>query len=96
MAAQHAQVAVTGRPDAVNGDAQFGTDLGVGHGGIFDKQNDQPLTAQRKLGECVAQRGVALGYGQLMLDHAGRNVRDGFGIIARQTSGVQHGPRARR
>ena len=96
MAAQHAQAVVTGRPHALNGDAQLGTDLGVGHGGIFDKQNDQLLTAGRKLGECVAQRGVALGCGQLMLDHIGRDVRNGFGIIARQTLGVQHGPCARR
>ena len=96
MAAQHAQAVVTGRPDVFNGDAQLGTDLGVGHGGIFDKQNDQLLTARGKLGECVAQRGVALCYSQLMLDHAGRDVRNGFGIIARQTFGVQRGPCARR
>jgi len=96
MAAQHAQAVVTGRPDVFNGDAQLGTDLGVGHGGIFDKQNDQLLTARGKLGECVAQRGVALGCGQLMLDHAGRNVGGGSGIIARRASGVLRGLCARR
>ena len=96
MAAQHVQALVTGRPDVLDGDAQLGTDLGVGGGGIFDEQRDQLLTARRKLGECVAQRGVALGCGQLMLDHAGRNVRNGFGAIARHASGVQHRPSARR
>ena len=80
MAAQLIQAVAPGTPDAVDRDAQPGTDLGRRDGRVFGQQKDQLLTGRRQAGERFAQRSVPLGDEQFMLGDSGLLVREGFGI----------------
>jgi hypothetical protein len=82
VAAQLVQAAAAGRPDAADGDAQPGADLGVGHGRVLDQQADQLPARWRQIAERCAQRRVALSRQQLLLRRPGSLIGDGFGVRA--------------
>src|SRR5579862_10059075 len=74
VAAQPVQGAAAVRADASDRDAEPGADLGVGHGWVGDEQSQQSLEGQRQAGERLAQRSVALGHEQLVLNRLGVTV----------------------
>ena len=78
--AELVQAAAAVRPDAADGDAKPGADLGVRHRRIFDQQGDQLLVTGRQVRERLAERRVSLGCQQPLLDRFGLAVRDILGV----------------
>jgi hypothetical protein len=83
VAAQLVQATAAGGPDAADGDAEPGADLGVGHGRVLDQGEDQRPAGWRQVAERCVQRRVALDRWQLLLRRPGLLIWDGFGVRAR-------------
>jgi hypothetical protein len=61
VAAQLVQASAAGGPDAPDGDAEAGADLGVGQRRVLDQQREQLLAAGGQAGKRLAQRRATLG-----------------------------------
>ena len=93
VAAQPFQAAAAAGPDAADGDAEPGADLGVRYRRVGDQQGQQPLAIGGQVAERGAQRGVPLGHEQLIPGHRGLLVRQLLGVRHLLTCG-QPGPGA--
>src|SRR5689334_20156850 len=80
IAAQLLHAPAAAGPDAPEGDAQPGADLGVWHGRVFEEHGDQPLARWWQAGEGLAERHVTLRQEQLMFRHPGLLVRDALNV----------------
>src|SRR5215813_4431127 len=67
-------------PDAPDGDAQPGADLGVRHGRVFEEHGDQALARGWQAGEGLAEGRVALREEQLIFRRPGLLVRDALDV----------------